>query len=87
MNYEHLFRCSIDQFWYNNLYNKLQNPIISSVVDKFLTLTFSILMHFRVDPYPKDLDPTVKNWRIRKPDSNPESPNTKVGIWKGLVGT
>ena len=67
-NYQHLFRFSTFQFWYNSLYNKLQNPIITSVVD-FLALT--ILMHFRVDPYPKDLDPMVKKCRIRNPDSNP----------------
>ena len=38
--------CSIAHFW--------QNSIIRSIVDKFPVLTFQFLLHFQVDPYPKD---------------------------------
>ena len=47
--YENLFPCSIAQFWYT----------IRSVFDKLPALSFWILMHFQVDPYPKDLNPLL----------------------------
>ena len=51
----------IAQFCYNSLFNN------GSVVDKFPALTFWILVHFQVDPYPKYPDPQVKMWRLRNP--------------------
>ena len=55
------------QFWYNSIHNY---HIIKSIVDEFSAYIFWILMHFQVEPNPKDPDPPVKMWRIRIPDLN-----------------
>ena len=49
---------------------KLGTPIIRSVDDKFSALTFKIVMHFQVDPYPKDPDPPIKRLGVRNPALN-----------------
>ena len=35
---------------------------------KFSSFSFEILLHFQVDPFPNDLDPSGKMWRIRNSD-------------------
>ena len=41
---------------FENLSYYIRNPIIRVIVDKFLALTFQILLFFQVDLYPKDPD-------------------------------
>ena len=62
----------IKAFWYTKIFYFALlcfNPIIRCVVHKWMALIFPILLNFKVDPYPKDLYPPGKMWRIRIPES------------------
>ena len=50
-NQKNVFFCTIAQFW--------QNLIIRGVADKSETLKFDILLHFLMNPYPKDPDSNI----------------------------